>query len=217
MFSLPRPVAKLIESFERLPGIGPKSAQRLTFYLLHVPQEYLESFAEALVNLKKNTVECSVCSNVSETDPCMICTSPNRDKSVICVVEQPIDILSMERTGKYHGAYHVLHGAINPLQNIGPDDLRIDHLLKRLQQSTLPITEVILATNLTMEGEATAMYVVKQIQNAKIPASSVDGKNQNASENIKLTRLAHGLPVGGDLEYADELTLSQALEGRQEY
>lgn len=206
MFRLPKPVAKLIESFERLPGIGPKSAQRLTFYLLHVPQEYLEGFAEALVNLKKNTVECSVCSNVSETDPCIICTSPSRDKSTICVVEQPIDILSMERTGKYNGTYHVLHGAINPLQNISPDDLRIDHLLKRLKQSTLTVTEVILATNLTLEGEATAMYVTRQLKELR-----------TQFPELKITRLAHGLPVGGDLEYADELTLSQALEGRREY
>lgn len=210
MFSLPKPVSKLIESFERLPGIGPKTAQRLTFYLLHVPQEYLESFAQALTNLKKNTVTCSLCFNVSETDPCHICSSPSRDKSVICVVEQPIDILSLERTEKFSGVYHVLHGAINPLQNIGPEEIRISELVKRVKSTIQPISEVILATNPNMEGEATAMYIVKEIQSVKF-------KNQNDNLKSKLTRLAHGLPVGGDLEYADEVTLSRALEGRREY
>ena len=210
MLSLPRPVAKLIESFERLPGIGPKSAQRLTFYLLHVPQEYLESFAQALINLKKNTVECSVCFNVSETDPCPICSSPGRDKSIICVVEQPIDILSLEKTGKFNGVYHVLHGAINPLNNIGPDEIRIAELVKRVavsENQDVKVLEIILATNSNMEGEATGMYVVKQIQIEK-------SKMKNG---IKITRLAHGLPVGADIEYADEVTLTQALEGRREY
>lgn len=210
MLSLPRPVAKLIESFERLPGIGPKSAQRLTFYLLHVPQEYLESFAQALINLKKNTVECSVCFNVSETDPCPICSSPGRDKSIICVVEQPIDILSLEKTGKFNGVYHVLHGAINPLNNIGPDEIRIAELVKRVavsEKQGVKVLEIILATNSNMEGEATGMYVVKQIQIEK-------SKMKNG---IKITRLAHGLPVGADIEYADEVTLTQALEGRREY
>lgn len=207
MHSLPRPVSKLIESFERLPGIGPKTAQRLTFYLLHVPQEYLESFADSLTNLKKNTVECSVCFNVSESDPCMICASPSRDKSLVCVVEQPIDILSIERTDRFAGVYHVLHGAINPLHNIGPDELRIAQLILRIKNAAHPISEIILATNPNMEGEATAMYINKQL-------SAV---STQLSEKIKVTRLAHGLPVGGDLEYADEVTLSRSLEGRREY
>jgi len=203
MFSLPKPVSKLIDAFERLPGIGPKTAQRLTFYLLHVPQAELEKFAEALTNLRKNTVECSVCFNVSESDPCEICASSTRHKNIICVVEQPIDILSIERTNKFDGVYHVLHGAINPLNNIGPDEIRIGELTKRIMMGTHPILEVILATNPNMEGEATAMYITRQL------------RAQNSK--LKVTRLAHGLPVGADLEYADEVTLTRALEGRREY
>ncbi|HCM37799.1 MAG: Recombination protein RecR [Candidatus Gottesmanbacteria bacterium GW2011_GWB1_43_11] len=210
MFFLPKPVSKLIDAFERLPGIGPKTAQRLTFYLLHVPQEYLENFAEALNNLKRQTMTCSVCFNVSEADPCLICASPSRNKALICVVEQPLDILSLERTGKFAGVYHVLNGAINPLNNIGPDEIRIHELVKRVQDPASEIREIILATNPNMEGEATAMYIVKQIQNAKI-------KNQNESGNIRITRLAHGLPMGADIEYADEITLTRALEGRREF
>ncbi len=201
--NLPRSLAKLIESFERLPGIGPKTAQRLTFYLLHVPQEHLDQFAEGLTNLKKNTILCSLCFNVSETDPCQICSDPTRDKSLICVVEQPLDILAIEKTGKYKGVYHVLHGAISPLNNIGPDELYISQLIKRLTSHVSPVTEVILATNPTMEGEATAMYLRNQF---KVQSSK-----------FKVTRLGQGLPTGGDLEYADEVTLQQALEGRREY
>ena len=209
MLSLPRPVAKLIESFERLPGIGPKSAQRLTFYLLHVPQEYLESFAQALINLKKNTVTCSMCFNVSETDPCPICSSSGRDKSVICVVEQPIDILSLEKTGKFNGVYHVLHGSINPLNNIGPDEIRISELVKRVKQQVGPVKEIILATNSNMEGEATGMYITKQLRELTT--------HNSQHTTLKITHLAHGLPIGADIEYADEVTLSRALEGRREY
>lgn len=201
MLKLPRPVAKLIESFERLPGIGPKTAQRLTFYLLHVPQHELEHFADALTNIKKNTVECSVCFNVSEADPCEVCASPIRDKSTIMVVEQPLDILSLERTGKFDGVYHVLHGAINPLNNIGPDEIRIGELVNRLKNTTTTVKEIILATNPNMEGEATAMYITRQL---------------TQFTDLKVTRLAHGLPVGADLEYADEITLTRALEGRRE-
>ncbi|MEK7166561.1 MAG: recombination mediator RecR [Patescibacteria group bacterium] len=220
MLSLPRPVSKLIESFERLPGIGPKSAQRLTFYLLHVPQTYLEGFAEALINLKKNTVECNVCFNVSETDPCVICASPSRDKSIICVVEQPIDILSLERTDKHHGVYHVLHGAINPLQNIGPEEIRIAELIKRVKfykSGSAADLEIILATNPNMEGEATAMYITKQLRGLTTHNTSTSLSASPQLATLKITRLAHGLPVGGDLEYADELTLSRALEGRREF
>ena len=196
---LPTPVRKLIESFEKLPGIGPKTAQRLTFYLLHVPQKQLDEFAEALGTLKKNTVLCSICFNVSEKDPCPICSNQSRDKSIICVVEQPLDVLALEKTGEYKGVYHVLHGAISPLSNIGPDELHIRELLPRLKNGE--VEEVILATNPNMEGEATAMYVAKLIK----------------SLGIKVTRLAHGLPVGADLEYADEVTLSRAIEGRRKY
>ncbi|OGG23755.1 recombination protein RecR [Candidatus Gottesmanbacteria bacterium RIFCSPLOWO2_01_FULL_43_11b] len=196
MSLLPKALSKLIESFEKLPGIGPKTAQRLAFYLLHVPQEDLDDFSKSLINLKSNTVLCSVCKNVSEADPCDICKNPTRDKKMICVVEQPTDVLSIERTRKYHGVYHVLHGAIDPLNNIGPDELYIDDLLKRT------CSEIILATNPTMEGEATAMYINKQL---------------TTNNKLKITRLAHGLPVGADIEYADEVTLTRALEGRREY
>lgn len=197
MSLLPKSLVHLIESFERLPGIGPKTAQRLAFYLLHVPQEELDQFGKNLKDLKAQTVLCSVCKNVAESDPCQICSNPSRDHGTICVVEQPTDVLSIEKTGKYAGVYHVLHGAIDPLNNIGPDELYIDDLLKR------DADEIILATNPTMEGEATAMYITKKI------------KNQNSK--LKTTRLAHGLPVGADIEYADEVTLSRALEGRREY
>ncbi len=197
--NLPRPVRKLIESFEKLPGIGPKTAQRLTFYLLHVPQKQLDGFAEALETLKKNTVLCSICFNVSDKDPCSICSNRNRDKSIICVVEQPLDVLALEKTGDYKGVYHVLHGAISPLNNIGPDELHIRELLPRLKNEE--VKEIILATNPNMEGEATAMYIAKLIKPL----------------GIKVTRLAHGLPVGADLEYADEVTLSRAIEGRRKY
>jgi len=197
--NLPRPVRKLIESFEKLPGIGPKTAQRLTFYLLHVPQSQLETFAEALATLKKNTVLCSICHNVTDKDPCSVCSNQNRDKSIICVVEQPLDVLALEKTGEYQGVYHVLHGAISPLNNIGPDELHIRELLPRLKNRE--VKEVILATNPNMEGEATAMYLAKLIKPLE----------------IKVTRLAHGLPVGADIEYADEVTLSRAIEGRRKY
>lgn len=203
MSLLPKALSRVIESFERLPGIGPKSATRLAFYLLHVPKEELEQFAANLTGLKANTVLCSVCKNVAEKDPCEICASSQRDKDMICVVEQPTDVLSIERTGKYKGVYHVLHGAIDPLNNIGPDEIYIDDLLKRVVNLNSQGAEIILATNPTMEGEATAMYVTKQL------------KTKN--EELKITRLAHGLPVGADIEYADEVTLTRALEGRREY
>lgn len=200
---LPRPVSKVIESFQRLPGIGPKTATRLAFYLLHVPQEELNNFAASLTGLKANTVLCSVCKNVAESDPCTICSTPSRDHATICVVESPTDVLSIERTGRYSGVYHVLHGALDPLNNIGPDELYITDLLKRLVGSGSKVEEIILAMNPNMEGEATAMYIIKQI------------KTKN--DTCKITRIAHGLPVGADIEYADEVTLSRALEGRREY
>jgi len=197
-----RPIAALIESFQKLPGIGPKSAQRLTYYLLHVPQSQLDDFAESVSRLKKDTVLCSVCKNVSETDPCPICSDPSRDQSQIMVVEQPLDILAFEKTGRFKGVYHVLHGAINPLDNIGPDEIYIEQLLDRAKGKGQRVQEIIVATNPTMEGEATAMYLRKQLR--------------VTNEKLKVTRLGMGIPTGADLEYADEVTLTQALEGRRE-
>ncbi len=201
---LPRSVSRVIEAFERLPGIGPKTAQRLAFYLLHVPTEELTRFADALTALKSSTTLCSVCKNVTEQDPCVICSDPRRDKKTLCIVEQPTDILSIERTGAYHGVYHVLHGTIDPLNNIGPDEIYIADVLKRVQQQNEAVTELIFALNPTMEGEATAMYLQKQLLLLK-------------NVQCKITRLAHGIPIGGDIEYADEITLKRALEGRREY
>jgi recombination protein RecR len=195
-----RPIAALIESFQKLPGVGPKSAQRLTYYLLHVPQSQLDDFAESVSRLKKDTVLCSICKNVSETDPCPICSDPSRDQTQIMVVEQPLDILAFEKTGRFKGVYHVLHGAINPLDNIGPDEIYIEPLIDRIKKAR--IKEVIIATNPTMEGEATSMYLKKQL--------TVN------SQQLKVTRLGMGIPTGADLEYADEVTLTQALEGRRE-
>ena len=195
-----KPLARLIESFQKLPGIGPKTAQRLTYYLLHVPQSELDDFSQALSNLKKDTLVCSICKNVSEDDPCPVCSQSGRDESTILVVEQPLDILAFEKTGKYSGVYHVLHGAINPLENIGPDEIYTQDLIDRVGESD-GVREVIIATNPTMEGEATAMYINKKL------------KAQNPK--LKITRLGMGVPTGADLEYADETTLTQALEGRK--
>lgn len=197
---VPKSIQNLIESFEKLPGVGPKTAQRLTFYLLHVPQYELDKFASSLTSLKTGTTICSNCFTVGETDPCEICEDGSRDQGLICVVEEPLDVLALERGGKYKGVYHVLHGRIDPLNNIGPDEIYIDKLLERIKKSE--ITEIILATNPTMEGEATAMYITKQIK--------LD------NPDIKLTRIGRGLPIGADLEYADEITLQRALEGRSE-
>ncbi len=196
---LPSSVSKLIDAFSQLPGIGPKTAARLTFYLLHAPDEVAFGLSEALVGLKENTVLCERCFNITEKSPCPICSDPSRDQTTICVVEEPLDVVAIERTGAYHGLYHVLHGTISPVEGIGPDDLKIRELLDRLKRE--PVQEVILATNPTMEGEATALYLVRQI----------------APLGIKVTRLARGLPVGGDLEYADDVTLTRAMEGRQEF
>ncbi|MBI4067515.1 recombination protein RecR [Candidatus Gottesmanbacteria bacterium] len=205
---LPRSIERLIESFQKLPGIGPKTAQRLTFYLLHVPQGELDSFSEAVKNLKIATVYCSRCFNVGESDPCVVCASLDRDEKIICVVEQPINIVSLEKTGKYKGLYHVLHGAISPLNNIGPEEIRIAELLERIKKKP-EVTEVILATNSNMEGEATAMYISNQISDVRNQMSDL--------RNLRVTRLAQGIPVGGDLEYADDITLEHALSGRREY
>ena len=198
---IPKPIGVLIESFQKLPGIGPKSAQRLTYYLLHVPQTQLDEFAGSLSRLKKDTVLCSVCRNVSESDPCPICSATSRDRATILVVEQPLDILAFEKTGKFNGLYHVLHGAVSPLENIGPDELYIEDLLVRIRKKESGIKEIIIATNPTMEGEATAMYLKKQLL--------------VLSSKLLVTRLGMGIPTGADLEYADETTLTQALEGRR--
>jgi recombination protein RecR len=199
---IPKSLLSLIESFQKLPGIGPKTAQRLSYYLLHVPQGELDEFADALSKLKKETVLCSVCKNVSESDPCTVCSDASRDDKQIMVVEQPLDILAFERTGKYIGLYHVLHGAINPLENIGPDEIYIKDLISRIgSDGESRIEEIIIATNPTMEGDATAMYLKKKL------------KTQSSKLNI--SRLGMGVPTGADLEYADETTLVQALEGRR--
>ena len=201
---IPRPLKNLIESFEKLPGIGPKSAQRLTYYLLHVPQSQLDEFSESLAVLKRATVLCSICKNVGETDPCEVCSYVSRDKSMVMVVEQPLDVLAFERTGRYKGVYHVLHGAINPLDNIGPDEIYIDDLIKRVRDISSQneaVSEVIIATNPTMEGDATAMYISKQLKIINL--------------ELKISRLGMGIPTGADLEYADEVTLRQAIEGRR--
>lgn len=198
MATIPKVVRDLVEAFERLPGIGPKSAQRLTYYLLHAPKEEAEKLAEAALALKEQTVLCSICFNVSEKDPCEIDTDPSRDRTLIAVVEDPLDVLALEKAN-FKGLYHVLHGVISPLDNIGPEELYIKQLLPRLKSGE--VTEIIVATNPTMEGEATAMYIERLIKPL----------------GIKITRIARGLPVGGDLEYADETTLSRALEGRKEY
>jgi recombination protein RecR len=209
LMRIPKPIQNLIESFERLPGVGPKTAQRLTFYLLHVPQGELDRFAYSLQSLKKDTLVCSICYSVDETDPCSICSDPKRNHRSICVVEQPLDVLALEKSGTYHGLYHVLHGKIDPLNNIGPDEIYIKQLVERIRNQPPTgsgqeeINEVILATNPTMEGEATAMYIAKQLK-------TID-------PDLKITRIGRGLPTGADLEYADPTTLERAMEGRSEY
>ena len=192
-------IGRLVQEFSKLPGIGPKSAQRITFHLLRSPDEKAKALAEALISLKQRTNICSVCCNVTESDPCPICRNPRRDTSQVCIVEQPQDILALEHTGAYKGLYHVLHGAISPTEGISADNIRVRELLVRLQSNT--IKEVILATNTNLEGEQTAMYLSRII----------------APLGIKVTRLARGLPFGTELEYADDVTLTRALEGRQEY
>lgn len=197
---IPGPVTKLIDEFSRLPGIGPKTASRLAFYLLRKPPEQSIGLGEALRELHEKVVFCAECFNIAESDPCSICRDDNRDRTVICAVEEPLDVLAIERTRQYHGLYHVLHGAIAPTEGIGPEDLRINELSLRVQRSPVAVREIIVATNPNLEGEATAMYIGRQFEGA----------------SVKLTRLARGLPMGGDLEYADEITLGRALSGRSE-
>ena len=192
------PLARLIEEFHKLPGIGPKSAQRLAYYLIRMPAEEAQSLAEAVLAVKERVVFCPICQNITESTPCYICSSESRDNTRMCVVEEPLDVLSLERTRAYKGLYHVLHGVISPASGIGPEDLKIREMLERLKGNQ--IEEVILATNPSLEGESTAMYI-HRLLSPLVP---------------RVTRLARGLPVGGDLEYADEVTLSRALEGRQD-
>ena len=196
----PKPVERLIEAFARLPGIGPKTASRLTYFLLRAPEGESLELAAALREMRTHTRFCSLCFNITsnDADPCLICSDADRDSSKICLVEEPLDVLALERTGEYSGRYHVLHGALSPIDGIGPDDLRIAELMGRLQGGA--IQELIIATNPTLEGEATAMYIKQSVEESE----------------VRITRLARGLPSGGDLEYADITTLSQALRGRSE-
>jgi recombination protein RecR len=196
------PVTALIEELAKLPGIGPKTAQRLTFFILRSPADQARRLAEAIVRVKESIIQCSVCFNMTETDPCPICSNPERDRGVICVVEEPLDVLAIEKTGAFRGVYHVLHGALSPIEGISARDLRIDELVSRVRAEgdAPPVSEVILATNPNYEGDYTVAYIAPLL-------------NQ---PGVKVTRLARGLPIGGDLEYADEGTLGRALEGRRE-
>ena len=194
----PAPIAKLINSFTKLPGIGTKTAARLAFYVMDMPEQDVTQFAQALIQVKRDLQFCSVCGNITETDPCVICSDPSRDPATVLVVEDARDVMSLERMHEYRGLYHVLHGVLSPMEGTGPEDLNIPSLIKRLQEHA--IEEVIVATNATAEGEATAMYLARLLKPA----------------GIKVTRLAHGLAVGSDIEYADEMTLFRAIEGRRE-
>lgn len=202
--TFPKQIQDLIEAFLRLPGIGPKTAERLAFYLLHVPDSEISKFSEAVAGLKNGMVLCSECKNFSSEEICEICADKMRDRSVICVVESPLDVFSLEKSGSYKGLYHVLHGVINPLNNIGPEELYINDLFKRLEDLSASL-EIILALNPTMEGEATALYIKD-----KLKMKIENGK-------LKITRLGVGLPIGGDMQYADSTTLTRAIEGRRDF
>jgi recombination protein RecR len=197
---LPRSVRVLIEELGRLPGIGQKSAQRLAIHLLHTPDSRVKPLGEAIINLRNNVMFCRDCWNIAETDPCGICGDEARDKSAICVVEDVLDVVALEKTREFKGVYHVLHGVLSPINGVGPDQLKMEELFARVTGG-LGVREVILATNPSLEGEATALYIQKRL----------------LTEDVKLTRIARGLPVGGDVEYADEITLSRALRGRGEF
>lgn len=198
--TLPKPVSRLIEEFQQLPGIGPKTASRLVYFLLRAPEPQVRNFGQAVLDLREGTRFCSRCHDITDAaiDPCAICTDPRRDASLLCVVEAPLDVLAIERTRGFHGRYHVLHGAISPVEGVGPENLKIAELVTRVRAGG--ISEIILATNSSMEGEATAMYIHRQLEGMP----------------VRVTRLARGLPVGGDLEYADETTIAKALEGRSD-
>ncbi len=200
MQPLAEPVSNLIDAFSQLPGIGPKTATRLAYYLLRSDEAVAIKLARALEELKQRTVFCSVCFNIADQDPCAICANQQRDHGLICVVEEPLDVQAIERTREFAGVYHVLHGAISPVEGVGPEDLKVGELLQRIQQSETPVRELLLATNPNLEGEATAMYIARLTKPL----------------GLRVTRLARGLPMGGDLEYADEMTLGRALTGRSE-
>lgn len=212
MQSLAEPVSKLIDAFSKLPGIGPKTASRLVYFLLRNDESIATTLAQALQELKANTLFCSICHNIADRDPCGVCTNSQRDHTMICIVQEPLDVQAIERTRAFHGVYHVLHGAISPMEGKGPDDLKIPQLIKRLQQGNpapegadsgeapIAVKEILLATNPNLEGDATAMYIARLVKPL----------------GVRVTRLAHGLPVGGDLEYADDITLGRALAGRGE-
>jgi recombination protein RecR len=192
------PIARLIEQLAKLPGVGPKTAQRLAFYLLNLPKDEVAKLTNSITNARETVRYCSVCCNLTDRDPCSICSNTSRDTSIICVLEQPRDVVAMEKTREYRGLYHVLHGAINPMEGVGPDDIRVRELVARLGNGQ--VQEIILCTNPTTEGEVTAMYLARILK----------------PMGLRVTRIARGLPVGGDLEYADEVTLTKALEGRRE-
>ena len=191
-------LSRLVQELNRLPGIGPKSAQRLAYYIIRLPDDDAYALADAITSVKQNIVFCEECQNLTDASPCQVCSDPRRDRTIICVVEDPLDVLAMERTRSYRGLYHVLHGVISPINGIGPDQLKLQELFKRLTRDD--IVEMVVATNPTLEGEATAMYI----------------RRHQSREDIKITHLARGLPVGGSLEYTDETTLSSAFQGRQE-
>lgn len=194
------PIARLVDAFHRLPGIGPKSAQRLAYHVLRAPEQEARDLAEALIEVKQSVVLCGRCQNVTDRDPCRICADGGRDRTMICVVEEPLDVVAVERTGGYHGLYHVLHGVISPSDGVGPEDLKINELLSRLRAHDQDVTEILVATNPNLEGEATSMYLARLLRPL----------------GLRVTRLARGLPAGADLEYADDVTLGRALEFRQE-
>lgn len=196
---LPKSLRILIEEFSKLPGVGPKSAQRLAMHLLHSPAGRLKDLGESVLGLRDNVVFCTECWNLAEEDPCLVCTDSQRDGSVICVVEEVLDVVAVEKTGDFKGKYHVLHGALSPVDGVGPDQLKMESLFARVENGD--VKEVILATNPSLEGEATALYIQKHLLNS----------------GASITRIARGLPVGGDVEYADEVTLSRALKGRSEF
>ena len=191
-------LSRLVQELNRLPGIGPKSAQRLAYYIIKLPDDDAYALADAVTSVKQNIVFCEECQNLTDASPCQVCSDPRRDRTIICVVEDPLDVLAMERTRSYRGLYHVLHGVISPINGIGPDQLKLQELFNRLTRDD--IAEMVVATNPTLEGEATAMYI----------------RRHQSREDIKITHLARGLPVGGSLEYTDETTLSRAFQGRQE-
>ena len=191
-------MSRLVQELNRLPGIGPKSAQRLAYYIIRLPDDDAYALADAVTSVKQNIIFCEECQNLTDASPCQVCSDPRRDRTIICVVENPLDVLAMERTRSYRGLYHVLHGVISPINGVGPDQLKLKELFNRLSRDD--VAEMVVATNPTLEGEATAMYI----------------RRHQGRENIKITHLARGLPVGGSLEYTDETTLTRAFQGRQE-